>query len=267
MQEARPMALVTGASRGIGAALALECAAHGYGVLLVARDKTKLQVVADQITEKYGVPVYICAQDLAEPDAAAKVADFASSHDLQVEVLINNAGFGVFGRLWKTKWQDQFELMQVNMVSVVQLTQLLLPGMLQHQKGYVLNVGSVAGYAASSWVPLYYASKAFLRAFSEGLAVQVQGTGVSVSLLVPGPTATDFKERGSDVAHEVHAERVKRVQHTPTKVARIGFAGMMAGKRVIVPGWRNRILVILVQLAPRALMLQQVERAQKEKNT
>src|ERR1700680_2776261 len=235
-------ALITGASSGIGAELAKVCAAAGYPVILVARNQAALEDLARQC----------CTQARLRPaalaDAAAPGTIFEQLRGTPVEILINNAGFGLRGPFAETDWGAEARLAQVNMLALAHLTKLFLPGMLKRRSGRVLNVASTAAFVPGPFMAMYYASKAFVRSFSESLANEVQGTGVTVTVLCPGPTRTAFvATAGMENTPLFHGPAMDAAQ-----VARLGFDGMMAGKIEVIAGARNRLMMFGTRFAPRS---------------
>lgn len=241
----RGAALITGASAGLGAELANLCAAGGYDVVLVARGAARLAELADSLARTYGVAARPVAADLADPAAPAEI--FAQVGGAPLDILINNAGFGVRGAYAETDWGTEARLLQVNVVALAHLTKLFLPGMLRRRAGRILNVASTAAYVPGPFMAMYYASKAFVLSFSEALANEVRGTGVSVTALCPGPTRTEFAQ-AAGIADS-------RLFHGPTmgaaEVAREGYWAMMAGKPSVIAGARNRWMMRGARLVPR----------------
>lgn len=226
-------AIVTGASKGIGKELALLLANKGYKLLLIARSATELSQLAEELP---GGAMHF-AIDLSEPGAAKQVADFCK--DLPVSVLINNAGYGLWGNFEESDLQQQLNMLQLNINAVVELTYYLLP-QLKKQPSYILNVSSTAAYQAVPTLAVYAATKAFVLSFSRALRVELKGR-VSVSCLCPGPTNTGFAQRaGMDAL----AELAEKFNMQPDEVAKIGLEGMFSRKAEIVPGFLNKLSAI-----------------------
>jgi short-subunit dehydrogenase len=247
-------ALVTGASAGLGAEFARLCAAGGYDVVLLARSASRLDHLAADLVKTYGVDARSLPADLADP--AAPPAIFAQLAGKPVDILINNAGFGVRGPYAETDWARDSGLIQVNMVALAHLTKLFLPEMIRRRSGRVLNVASTAAFVPGPFMALYYASKAFVLSFSEGLANEVQGTGVTVTVLCPGPTRTEFAQAAGIADSDLF--------HGPTmgagEVARIGYDAMMAGKSSVIAGARNRWMIRGTRLVPRSFVAAQTRK-------
>jgi short-subunit dehydrogenase len=245
-------ALVTGASRGIGRALAAELARRGYNLLLVARSADALATLAADLTTQYHVTAAHLAIDLTEPAAAAQVAAWATqqAHG-QLAVLINNAGYGLWGRFEELPLPEQQNMLQLNMLLPVNLTHAVLPLLRQQPQAYVLNVSSTAAYQAVPTLALYAASKAFLLTFTRGLRYELSNSPVSVSCLSPGATITDFGTRAG--MNETLQELSNRFAMTAEAVARAGIEGMLAGEAEIIPGALNKISAKLTGVVPKTL--------------
>jgi hypothetical protein len=243
-----PTALITGASSGIGWELAKLFAEDRHDLALVARSKKKLEQFARDLTAAFGVTVRTIAKDLASPKAAIEIAEELSAAAIAVDALVNNAGFGVYGRFAKTDGAKELEMIQVNLTALTQLTKLFLPSMLERRSGRILNVASTAAFAPGPLMAVYYATKAYVLSFSEALANELSGSGVTVTALCPGPTDTDFqKDAGLEATHLFTSPLIKDAR----SVARAGYRGMLAGKRIVIPGVGNKLLVQSIRLAPR----------------
>ncbi len=237
-------ALITAASSGIGAELAKQCVSAGYSVVLVARNQAALENVA----RPWGSQARVLPADLADPAAPPRI--FEQLRDTPVEILINNAGFGLRGPFAETDWEAEHRLAQVNMLSLAHLTKLFLPPMLRRRSGRVLNVASTAAFVPGPLMAMYYASKAFVLSFSEALTNEVAGSGVTVTALCPGPTRTGFAATAATEGTALFRGPVMDAN----EVARIGFEAMMAGKMEVIAGARNRWMMRSTCLAPRSLL-------------
>jgi hypothetical protein len=237
-------ALITGASSGIGTELAKLCAGAGFDVVVVGRNQAALE----ELARLWGARARVLAADLADPGAANQIFDQLRS--TSVEILINNAGLGVRGPFAETDWTREAELIQVNVTALAHLSKLFLPGMLHRRSGRILNVASTAAFVPGPYMAAYYASKAFVRSFSESLAGEVEGTGVTVTVLCPGPTRTAFAER----AGIADTRLFHGASMAAADVARIGFDAMMAGKREVIAGARNRWMMFGAGFAPRSVL-------------
>jgi short-subunit dehydrogenase len=201
----RGTALITGASSGIGAELAKLCAARGYDVILVARRAGVLADLARDLAKLHSVDARVLAADLAREEAPEEIV--RALDGANIDVLINNAGFGVHGPFVRTNWDDERRLLQVNLLAPVRLTKLFLPRMVERGSGRILNVVSTAAFVPGPLMAMYYASKSFLMSFSLAIANEVQGTGVTVTALCPGPTATELARSRASPAHGCSVDR------------------------------------------------------------
>jgi short-subunit dehydrogenase len=240
--------LVTGASSGIGRELARGFAREGCSCVLLARSEDTLRTLADTLRSHYDVDAHVLVVDLSTPDATDKVEARLDDAGLTVDVLVNNAGFGARGRFAELDAQRQANMVQVNVAALTALTRRLLPGMLERGRGGVLNVASTAAFQPGPYMSVYYATKAYVLSFSEGLAEEVAGRGVTVTCLAPGPTRTAFVEAADmdDAALFEWAEPM-----TPAAVAQAGLDGFRAGETLVVPGWPNKIGAALTRITPR----------------
>ena len=257
--EPRGAVLITGASSGLGLEFAKLFAAAGHPLALSARREDKLQELAAQLRAAHGIAVTVLPLDLAQPGAAPKLAQAVADAGLQIEILVNNAGFGAFGEFVKTELRDTTEMLQLNVTALAELTRLFLPQMLARGRGRILNVGSVAGFVPGPYMSAYYASKAFVGSFSQALGEELRGTGVTVSCLCPGPTATEFGQRGS--MKPMKAPRSWRMG--ALEVAQAGFDGLMQGRSLIIPGFSNNLIVCAVKFLPRGFIARQVGKHQR----
>jgi uncharacterized protein len=238
-------ALVTGASAGIGKALATELGAGGANLVLTARRRDRLEELARNLVAAHKIRAEICAADLAQPGVPEKIFDFTRQKDIQVSLLVNNAGFGSYGEFASSETPRQLEMVQVNCAAVVHLTRLYLPGMIERRSGDVLIVASTASFQAVPYISTYAATKAFDLLFAEGLAEEVKPYGVRVCALCPGSTVSEFRE----VAGQ--KKFVGRKQETAEKVARTGLAALAAGKSYVISGIGNYLNAHAQRLAPR----------------
>ena len=243
-------ALVTGASSGIGAELARVLAQNGHDVVLVARTQATLEALAAELSSRYGVRADVFAVDLGDPGGPGRVDGLLRERALDVHWLVNNAGIGLHGPFSENDPQAQLRLLQLNVVALTQLTRSLLPAMLARRSGRILNVASTAAFVPGPFMAVYYASKAYVLSFSVALENELAGTGVTVTTLCPGPTHTHFGE-----AAGITRTRLFRTGGVmdPVDVARAGYAGAQAGKSIVVPGLRNRLIAGGSGLAPRSV--------------
>jgi short-subunit dehydrogenase len=246
-------ALITGASSGIGLELARLFARDGYDLVLVARRREKLEALGADLGQHHGIRFRAIAADLADPTAPAELMRQLAAASVSVDVLVNNAGFGELGAFVKTDLDTAGRMIEVNVTALTALTRLFLPGMLTRRRGRILNVASTAGFAPGPLMAVYYATKAYVISLSEALGEELRGTGVSVTVLCPGPTLTEFQE----VAHmqSTRLFRLPGVVMSAESVARAGYAGLMHGKRMVVPGFLNRLLPFVIRLSPRGVVV------------
>ena len=254
----RAVALITGASTGIGADLARVFARHGHDLALVARSADRLNALAAELVNAGRPRPIVIACDLAERDAADKIAAALTAEDARVVVLVNNAGFGLLGPVAGLDPREQLGIVDVNVRALLDLTLRFLPD-LKAAHGKILNVGSVASFMAGPGMAVYYATKAFVHSFSRALTQELKASGVAVSVLHPGVTTTGFQARAGFA-------KVPKLEAMPgataLSVAEAGYAGLMAGRRTIVPGFGNKASTLLLPLVPDALLLRLVHRFQ-----
>ena len=252
-------ALITGASGGIGLELARIFAANRHDVVLVARSEDKLRELARECEQK-GVKAHVVAADLAKPEAARTIVDRVAALGLPIDVLVNNAGVGVYGRFVETPLENELESIQVNLVALTALTKRFLPPMIARRSGRILNVASTAAFVPGPLMAVYYATKAYVVSFSEAIANEVEGTGVTVTVLCPGPTATGFQ-----AAANLEGSRIVSLlrKADSSSVAQAGYEAMMAGKVVAVPGLSNKISALTPRLFPRAVVRKVVRAIQE----
>lgn len=241
--------LITGASSGIGQELAGCFAADGCNLVLVARRLDLLEKTSRQLTEKYSVACHTIAKDLSLPDSPRELYEECIRQQLEIDVLVNNAGFGLNESFLGADIDRQLEMISVNIVALVHLTHLFLPFMVERRRGGVLNVGSTASFQPGPYMAVYYASKAFVLSFTEALAAELAETPLTVSCLAPGPTESEFQQTA-----KMHGSALLRRMgnKSAAEVARIGFAGFRRGKKIILPGVMNRLGVLSVRLLPRS---------------
>lgn len=251
MKVAAPQtALITGASSGIGEALARLLAGEKTHLILAARRKEKLQALAAELSAAHGVRVDVLPADLSLPDEPLRVVAEVERLGLQVDLLVNNAGFGLVGPLADRVEADLAEMVQVNVSAVVRLTRLLLPGMLARKRGGILNLASTAAYQPGPTMAVYFASKAFVLSFSEALYAELAGTGVKVTCLCPGPTDTGFSDRSGIGETLLFRLGMLRADY----VARAGLRALRRGQAICTPGFFNWLTATAVRLTPRPVV-------------
>lgn len=255
-------ALVTGASGGIGEELARLFAADGHDLVLVARSLDKLARLAEEMEAKHGVAARVLVSDLARPEAPQEIFEELKSAGVTVDALVNNAGFGSYGLFAETDLKSELELLQVNVVALTHLSKLFLPGMLARRRGYLMNVASTAAFQPGPLMAVYYASKAYVLSLSEALANECAGTGVVVSALCPGPTETGFVA----AAGMGDSKLFDRAVMDARTVAVEGYRGLLHGKTIVIPGFRNNLLARSIGFFPRNLVTKVVRGIQEKRN-
>ena len=237
--------LVTGASSGIGYELCKRFAQNNHNLVLVARNKEKLDRIAKELSSTYSIQTSVFTHDLTDDDAPQKLYAEMKENNINVDILVNNAGFGLYGQFKETNLTKELDMIKVNISALVELTKLFLPDMIGKKYGKIMNIASTAAFQPGPGMAVYYASKAFVLHLSEALAEEVKHTGVTVTTLCPGPTRTGFEK-----AAELSFPKIMKVMNAD-EVAYIGYRGLMKGKRVIIPGFRNKLLAFCNRLAPR----------------
>jgi short-subunit dehydrogenase len=251
-------ALITGASGGIGYQLAWLLASDGHDCVLIARNQDKLDELASRLQNECQVKTLVIPKDLGKSSAVDEIFEEVTAASLAIDVLVNNAGYPVFGAFTETRLETELDMLQVNVVALTALTKLFLHGMVERRAGRVLNLASTAAFEPGPLMAVYYASKAYVLSFSEALAEELRGTGVTVTALCPGPTRTGFQKRG-----EMEDSRLVQGQIADARsVALAGYRGMMAGKRLVIPGFSNKLVPWVVRLSPRAMVPRVVRRMQ-----
>lgn len=248
-ENVRQTVLITGATRGIGLELAREFARHGNGLILAARNAEHLAAVAGELQQRHGVPVRAIPIDLSQPGSAAALFEQAGT----VDILINNAGIVSYGKFAETALDHEQQLLQLNIASLTELTKLFLRPMLARGSGRIVNVSSIGGYQPGGpmWA-VYFASKAYVLSFSKALSVELRGSGVTVTALCPGATATGFLDTAGLDTTLVY----RHLCMDASEVARCGYRGIMRGKSVIIPGLINKLLAFAGELPPRRIALE-----------
>ena len=248
MSAANPeTVLITGASSGIGLELAKCFAADGCRLILVARNQDALEKLAGVLRRENQVEVIVLPTDISQTGTPTWIFEELSGRKVFVDILVNNAGFGAIGPFDELPLERHLEMLQVNITALTALTGLFLPGMIERRRGGILNVASVAGFVPGPGMAVYYATKAFVLFFTEALAGELEGAGLNVSALCPGPTATNF----GNVAGSKSVNLVRVSRMTSMEVARAGHRGFRRGRVVAVPGLQNKFLVSLVRIMPR----------------
>lgn len=251
MSHLRPVTLITGASLGIGAALARVFAAHGHALVLVSRNEGPLAATAEAIVKAGGAQPHILALDLTAPEGCARLAQHLAACGMEPRYVVNNAGFGLAGPAVELDRTEQIGMVDLNVRALTALSLRFLDAMRARGEGGVLNVASVAGFLPAPGMAVYYASKAYVLSFTEALHVEMRPHGVRVTALCPGPVPTGFQRR----AGLPEAPMVRFAALPAMAVARAGYEGLMAGRRLVVPGVANKLVTFLPRLLPRAAVL------------
>ncbi|MFE7061266.1 SDR family NAD(P)-dependent oxidoreductase [Sutcliffiella sp. NPDC057660] len=253
--------LITGASNGIGKELAYHFAKDKYSLILVARSVDKLEMLAAELREKYAVEVKVKAKDISNEDAIHQLAQELKDENVKVDVLVNNAGYGLFGDFVTTDVKDELGMIDLNVRSLTLLSKLFLPGMLERDRGGILNVASVAAFMPGPFMAVYYATKAFVLSFSEALANEVKGTNITVSALCPGPTETGFGDRADLGKSKLFDGSLSSAEI----VAQVAYREFKKGKVIVVPGMQNKFLTKLIRFLPREAVTNIVRSVQAKK--
>lgn len=262
---AKKWVLITGAASGIGAELGRIFARGGSNIVLVDKNEEGLQKTSADLVEKFGIETRTLTSDLSLQESPAQIYADLQKQGIEIDVLVNNAGFGTFGPFWETDLARDQSLINVNVMAPMLLTKLFLPGMVARKSGRILNVGSLSGFLASPHASTYYSSKAWLLSFSEGVATSLKGTGVFVTVVCPGPTHTGFDWHSQGEGDAPPPPR-KKFQMEASDVAAQAVAGLRRGQLVVIPGASNQALALLAKLLPRRLALWLVTLGQNEAN-
>jgi short-subunit dehydrogenase len=258
----RQTALITGGSGGIGVEIAKVLARKEFDLVLVARNRDALEAAAGQIEGKYDVNAHVFAADLRRREAPEAIHDFLSNENIPIEILVNNAGFGLGGEFADTELTRELEMIQVNIAALTHLTKLFLPAMIKAKAGRILNLASTAAFQPGPLMAVYYATKAYVLSFSEALAEELRNSGVSVTALCPGPTRSDFAE-----VAQVGESRLFSLfgMAEAADVAEYGVRAMMQGTRVAIPGIKNKIIAQANRFAPRSVTAKVARIAQESR--
>lgn len=245
----RSYVLITGATTGIGYELAKLYANDGNNLILVARDEEKLEKVKEELMLLYNISVYSISLDLSEDNSCEKLLSFVDKKNITVDILINNAGLGSFGYLSEIEREKELNLIDVNVRALTELTKMFLPIMISHGEGAIMNVASTAAFCAGPKMAAYYASKAYVLNFTEAIYEELKGTGIRISCLCPGPVSTGFQDK----AGIRKKESAKKALMTPKKVAEVAYRDFKKGKLIIIPGFKNKVIIAVNKIIPRSL--------------
>lgn len=245
-------ALITGASGGIGYEFAKIAASKGYNLVLVARSKEKLEKLRDELKEKYPIKIWIFEHDLSNPDTLPELVEEIDNLSLEIIILINNAGFGDYGKYLETSRGKELQMINLNVYALTYLTKIFYRRMVHAGNGKILNVASIASFFPGPYMAVYYATKAYVLSLTEALSAEARGTGVTITALCPGPTNSNFLNNAS-VSNQ---SAVKLFLSLPNAdvVAKYGFGAMMRGQTIAIHGIKNKLIVFLINFIPRKLV-------------
>ena len=261
MQDSQMFALITGASSGIGACFARALAARGYSLVLVARSADKLTALQAEITSKFPVRIETVVQDLSAVGAAQQLVTTLQQRGLEIDLLVNNAGFGAQGEFWTLPLERQSEMLRLNVVTLTELSHLLLPAMIERRRGGIINTSSTASFQAMPYTAVYGATKAFVTNFSMGLAEEAARYGVKVMALCPGGTATNFFDAGAFTTRNFPGGL-----ESAETVVEVGLRAFERGDSLAVTRLINRLMLLVERLAPRRFVVRQAGNMFRPKN-
>ncbi len=261
-EKLRPVTVITGASAGIGVALARLFARDGYELVLVARREDRLRALADEIAATGKPKPLVIAADLARSDAGKLIADKLTALGVEPQYIVNNAGYGLAGLAGSRERDDELGMIDLNVRALTELSLAFIDSLARHRGG-ILNVGSLAGFLPGPGMAIYYATKAYVLSFSEALHTELKSRGVRVTVLCPGPVPTEFAARAgvsSGLAPEFLTQSAEQV-------AEQGYRGLMRGQRVVIPGAASKLVALLIRLIPRSLLLAVVDSRQSRRRS
>lgn len=243
----KPFALITGASSGIGYELSKRFAVDGHNLVLVARKNDVMTQHADQLRDKYKIEVIVIPKDLSHIDQVMDLYKEIQQLNLEIEYVVNSAGIGDYGLFIKTEWEKELSMININVIALTYLTKVFAQDMVKRGSGKILNLGSIASFFPGPLMAVYYSTKGYVLRLGLSLSEELRGTGVSITTLCPGPTASKFQQ----IANMEQSKVIKN-QELPTaaEVARVGYNAMMAGKSFVVHGWRNHFYIFLTKIVP-----------------
>ncbi|HEY7228791.1 MAG TPA: SDR family oxidoreductase [Pseudolabrys sp.] len=263
MTNPRPVTLITGASAGIGVALARVFSRHGYDLVLVARREERLRELADEIAAAGARRPIVIACDLSKPGAMRQIGDALTSRGVEPQFVINNAGFGLIGPATARDLNEQLEMIDLNVRVLTELSLAFVDSLGRHRGG-LLNVGSMAGFLPGPGMAVYYATKAYVLSFTEALHSELKPRGIKVAVLCPGPVPTEFAARAGIRDRSLAPGPLTK---SAEYVAEAGYRGLMNGQRTIVPGFINKLVTLLIRTFPRRLLLRVVDSRQSRRRS
>ena len=263
MTDPRPVTLITGASAGIGAALARVFSRHGHDLALVARRADRLQALADEIAAAGANRPLVVACDLSQPGAARQIGDALAAEKAEPQFVVNNAGFGLVGKATNLDRAEQLQMIDLNVRVLTELSLAFVDSLARHRGG-LLNVGSMSGFLPGPGMAVYYATKAYVLSFTEALHSELKPRGIRVAVLCPGPVPTEFAARAGIKGGQL---KPSIITQSAELVAEEGYRGLMGGHRTIVPGLLNRLITVLIRLIPRRFILAFVNARQSRRRS
>lgn len=256
-------ALITGASGGIGLELAREFAKDGYNLVLVARSKDKLESIAQDFAKQYNISAIVIAKDLSKASAPDELYNELKTQGIQIDALVNNAGFATYGKFVEIPLEKELQEMQLNMVTLTHLSKLFGKDMVARKNGKILNIASTAAFQPGPLMAVYYATKAYVLSFSEALANELEGTGVTVTVLCPGPTESGFQERAAMQESKLVQKGGMVRMMTSEEVAAQGYEATKRGQTIVIPGFSNQLGTMLPRFLPRKMVTRTVRGMQE----
>lgn len=253
------VALITGASSGIGEALATEHAKNSGDLILVARRKDKLDEIKERLEKQFGITAMVYEADLTNRDSIREMYDYLQNENIVVEYLINNAGFGGYGMFYERKWSTDQAMIDLNVYALTYITHLFLKKMIDRNKGRILNVASTAAFMPGPLQATYFATKAYVKSLSYALTEELKGTGVRVTTLCPGPTRTEFEIRSNMRGTKLFAKA-----QTAEYVARLGYRAMLKGQRKVITDRQQAFLIKLIPFVPMSIILNITRKLQEK---
>jgi uncharacterized protein len=255
-------ALITGASSGIGLELAKIFASKGVNLILVSRNVIELAKLGTELSAEYNIFTEELEKDLSVPGSAKEIFDEVRSLSFDIDYLVNDAGFGDYGLFYESEWNKQERMINVNMLALTHLVRLFLPAMVKKGSGRIMNVASTAGFQPGPLMSVYYATKAYVISFSEAIANELEGTGVTVTALCPGPTVSGFQKTAHiEKTNLINGKKIPSAK----EVAEFGYKAMMKGKPVAVHGFKNKELAFLSHHAPKNMVLKSARKLNEER--
>jgi uncharacterized protein len=262
----RPVTVITGASAGIGVALARAFARHGHALALVARRADRLEALADEIAATGAPRPLVIVDDLTQLGTAKRIGDALTAQGAEPQYVVNNAGFGLVGLASARDREEQLQMIDLNMRALTELSLAFVPSLARHRGG-LLNVGSVAGFLPGPGMAVYYATKAYVLSFSEALHSELKSRGVRVTVLCPGPVPTEFAERAGVKKGRAPNILTRALNQSAEQVAEAGYRGLMRGQRTVIPGLGNNLVTLAIRLVPRRFVLRAVDSQQSRRRS